>query len=80
MHSVVHPENVYWLIVPILPDITIDLSLVQSLKAAMPTRVIFSGNTIVSNVQSIKATKEDDDVQPLTIENNIGAYTINDDN
>ena len=38
-----------------------------------------TGNTIVSNVQAIKATKEDDDVQPLTIENNNIAYNVDDD-
>ena len=38
-----------------------------------------TGNTIVSNVQAIKATKEDDDVQPLTIENNSIAYNVDDD-
>ena len=38
-----------------------------------------TGNTIVSNVQGIKTTKEDDDVQPLTIENNNIAYNVDDD-
>ncbi|MBO7209906.1 MAG: hypothetical protein J6V44_02685, partial [Methanobrevibacter sp.] len=39
-----------------------------------------TGNTIVSNVRPIKAYEEGDQAQPLTIENNTGAYTINDDN
>ena len=38
-----------------------------------------TGNTIVTNVQAIKASKEDDDVQPLSIENNIIDYNIDDD-
>ncbi|WP_458454356.1 hypothetical protein [Methanobrevibacter sp.] len=41
-----------------------------------------TGNTIVSNVEAIKATKEDSDVQPLTIENNTVStgYIIDDGN
>ena len=38
-----------------------------------------TGNTIVSNVQGIKVTKEDDNVQPLTIEDNSISYAVDDD-
>ena len=39
-----------------------------------------TGNTIISNVQGINAAKDDEDVQPLTIENNEEIVVIDDTN
>ena len=39
-----------------------------------------TGNTIVANVQGIKVAKEEDDVQPLLVKDNVGYYDIDDGN